>query len=152
MVSRLSGNAGWRVKQWQASVVLNAPGCAAMGTEVAARIAEALRAAKADAANIRVHMAGLEEWVFPGLEEENDKLKPEVPASKDLLQLLGAAVTALFAWIGLIAVAGASVAGAVVAFVQRRRGRAGGVNVMLATAALTLSAARLRRGVRPVAA
>ena len=41
-----------------------------------------------------VHMAGLEEWVFPGLEEENDKLKPEVPQSKDLLQLLSAAIDA----------------------------------------------------------
>ena len=41
-----------------------------------------------------VHMAGLEKWVFPGLEEERDKLKREVPQSKDLLQLLAAAVHA----------------------------------------------------------
>ena len=39
-----------------------------------------------------VHMAGLEEWVFPGLEEESKKLTREVPQSKDLLALLGAAV------------------------------------------------------------
>jgi len=41
-----------------------------------------------------VHMRGLEEWVFPGLEEERDKLKREIPQSKDLLQLLAAAVHA----------------------------------------------------------
>ena len=39
-----------------------------------------------------VHMAGLEQWVFPGLEEERDKLKREIPQPKDLLQLLNAAV------------------------------------------------------------
>jgi long-chain acyl-CoA synthetase len=43
---------------------------------------------------LEVHMAGLEEWVFPGLEEENEKLRPEVPQSKDLLQLLNAAIDA----------------------------------------------------------
>jgi len=41
-----------------------------------------------------VHMAGLEEWVFPGLEEERDKLKREAPQSKDLLQLLAATIDA----------------------------------------------------------
>ena len=39
-----------------------------------------------------VHMAGLEEWVFPGLEEESKALGREVPQSKDLLSLLAAAV------------------------------------------------------------
>ena len=39
-----------------------------------------------------VHMAGLEQWVFPGLEEERDKLTREIPQPKDLLQLLNAAV------------------------------------------------------------
>jgi long-chain acyl-CoA synthetase len=39
-----------------------------------------------------VHMKGLEEWVFPGLEEENKALRRELPQSKDLLQLLAAAV------------------------------------------------------------
>ena len=39
-----------------------------------------------------VHMAGLEEWVFPGLEEENEKLEREIPQSKDLIQLLNASV------------------------------------------------------------
>jgi long-chain acyl-CoA synthetase len=39
-----------------------------------------------------VHMKGLEEWVFPGLEEESKALHREVPQSKDLLQLLAAAV------------------------------------------------------------
>ena len=41
-----------------------------------------------------VHMAGLEEWVFPGLEEERDKLTREIPQPKDLIQLLNAAVHA----------------------------------------------------------
>ncbi len=41
-----------------------------------------------------VHMAGLEEWVFPGLEEERSKLKRDAPQSKDLLQLLAASVEA----------------------------------------------------------
>ena len=41
-----------------------------------------------------VHMAGLEEWVFPGLEEERNKLTREVPQPKDLIQLLNAAVHA----------------------------------------------------------
>ena len=39
-----------------------------------------------------VHMAGLEEWVFPGLEEESKALKRGQPQSKDLLALLNAAV------------------------------------------------------------
>ncbi len=41
-----------------------------------------------------VHMKGLEEWVFPGLEEERDKLKREAPQSKDLLQLLAQSIEA----------------------------------------------------------
>lgn len=41
-----------------------------------------------------VHMPGLEEWVFPGLEEERDKLKRQAPQSKDLLQLLNGAIEA----------------------------------------------------------
>ena len=43
---------------------------------------------------LEVHMAGLEEWVFPGLEEESKALRREVPAPKDLLQLLAGAVHA----------------------------------------------------------
>ncbi len=39
-----------------------------------------------------VHVQGLEEWVFPGLEEESDKARREVPQPKDLLQLLNASV------------------------------------------------------------
>ncbi len=39
-----------------------------------------------------VHVQGLEEWVFPGLEEESDKVRREVPQPKDLLQLLNASV------------------------------------------------------------
>src|SRR5947209_7248987 len=41
-----------------------------------------------------VHMRGLEEWVFPGLEEERKALKREVPQPKDLLALLAASVHA----------------------------------------------------------
>ena len=41
-----------------------------------------------------VHMRGLEEWVFPGLEEENKALKREVPQPKDLIALLAGAVHA----------------------------------------------------------
>ena len=41
-----------------------------------------------------VHMAGLEEWVFPGLEEESKALRREVPQPKDLLALLAGAVHA----------------------------------------------------------
>ncbi|HZX93781.1 MAG TPA: AMP-binding protein [Myxococcales bacterium] len=37
-----------------------------------------------------VHMRGLEEWVFPGLEEESKALRREVPQPKDLLALLAA--------------------------------------------------------------
>ncbi len=37
---------------------------------------------------MEVHMRGLEEWVFPGLEEERQALKREVPQPKDLLALL----------------------------------------------------------------
>jgi long-chain acyl-CoA synthetase len=40
---------------------------------------------------MEVHMRGLEEWVFPGLEEETKALKREVPQPKDLLALLAAA-------------------------------------------------------------
>ncbi len=43
---------------------------------------------------LEVHMNGLEEWVFPGLEEESQALRREVPQPKDLLQLLSAAVHA----------------------------------------------------------
>jgi long-chain acyl-CoA synthetase len=43
---------------------------------------------------LEVHMAGLEEWVFPGLEEESKALRREVPQPKDLLQLLSGAVHA----------------------------------------------------------
>jgi len=39
-----------------------------------------------------VHMKGLEEWVFPGLEEESAKDLRELPQPKDLLQLLNASV------------------------------------------------------------
>ncbi|MFL5311153.1 MAG: AMP-binding protein [Myxococcales bacterium] len=39
-----------------------------------------------------VHVQGLEEWVFPGLEEESDKARGAVPQPKDLLQLLNASV------------------------------------------------------------
>src|SRR5439155_533740 len=39
-----------------------------------------------------VHVQGLEEWVFPGLEEESDKARREVPQPKDLLQLRNASV------------------------------------------------------------
>ncbi|HEY6050411.1 MAG TPA: AMP-binding protein, partial [Thermoanaerobaculia bacterium] len=39
-----------------------------------------------------VHMKGLEEWVFPGLEEESRKEVREIPQPKDLLQLLNASV------------------------------------------------------------
>src|SRR3989454_4571740 len=38
-----------------------------------------------------VHMHGLEQWVFPGLEEERQALKREVAQPKDLLALLAAA-------------------------------------------------------------
>jgi long-chain acyl-CoA synthetase len=37
-----------------------------------------------------IHMRGLEEWVFPGLEEERKALKREVAQPKDLLALLAA--------------------------------------------------------------
>jgi long-chain acyl-CoA synthetase len=40
---------------------------------------------------LEVHMAGLEEWVFPGLEEESKALRREVSQPKDLLALLAAA-------------------------------------------------------------
>ncbi|HEX9578509.1 MAG TPA: AMP-binding protein [Myxococcales bacterium] len=40
---------------------------------------------------LEVHMRGLEEWVFPGLEEESRALRREVPQPKDLLALLAAA-------------------------------------------------------------
>ncbi len=40
---------------------------------------------------MEVHMKGLEEWVFPGLEEESKALGREVPQPKDLLALLAAA-------------------------------------------------------------
>src|SRR5438552_2681961 len=40
---------------------------------------------------MEVHMRGLEEWVFPGLEEETKALKREVSQPKDLLALLAAA-------------------------------------------------------------
>ncbi len=43
---------------------------------------------------LEVHMAGLEEWVFPGLEEESKALRRAVPQPKDLLQLLQGAVHA----------------------------------------------------------
>ena len=43
---------------------------------------------------LEVHMAGLEEWVFPGLEEESKALRRAVPQPKDLLQLLAGAVHA----------------------------------------------------------
>jgi long-chain acyl-CoA synthetase len=39
---------------------------------------------------LEVHMAGLEEWVFPGLEEESQALRREIPQPKDLLALLAA--------------------------------------------------------------
>ena len=39
---------------------------------------------------MEVHMRGLEEWVFPGLEEERKALKREVAQPKDLLALLAA--------------------------------------------------------------
>ncbi|TMA14709.1 MAG: hypothetical protein E6J85_20905, partial [Deltaproteobacteria bacterium] len=39
-----------------------------------------------------VHMKGLEEWVFPGLEEESSKDLRELLQPKDLLQLLNASV------------------------------------------------------------
>ena len=39
-----------------------------------------------------VHMAGLEQWVFPGLEEERNKLTRDIPQPKDLIQLLNASV------------------------------------------------------------
>ncbi|HEY2030737.1 MAG TPA: AMP-binding protein, partial [Myxococcales bacterium] len=39
---------------------------------------------------LEVHMAGLEEWVFPGLEEESEALRREIPQPKDLLALLAA--------------------------------------------------------------
>ena len=39
---------------------------------------------------MEVHMRGLEEWVFPGLEEETQALKREVAQPKDLLALLAA--------------------------------------------------------------
>src|SRR5437762_4539939 len=39
---------------------------------------------------MEVHMRGLEEWVFPGLEEESKALKREVAQPKDLLALLAA--------------------------------------------------------------
>ncbi len=39
---------------------------------------------------MEVHMRGLEEWVFPGLEEESKALRREVPQPKDLLALLAA--------------------------------------------------------------
>ncbi|HET7786381.1 MAG TPA: AMP-binding protein, partial [Myxococcales bacterium] len=39
---------------------------------------------------LEVHMRGLEEWVFPGLEEESRALGREVPQPKDLLALLAA--------------------------------------------------------------
>ena len=38
-----------------------------------------------------VHMRGLEQWVFPGLEEERKALRREVPQPRDLLALLAAA-------------------------------------------------------------
>ena len=40
---------------------------------------------------LEVHMRGLEEWVFPGLEEERKALRREVAQPKDLLALLAAA-------------------------------------------------------------
>ena len=43
---------------------------------------------------LEVHMSGLEEWVFPGLEEESQALRREVAQPKDLLQLLAGAVHA----------------------------------------------------------
>ena len=43
---------------------------------------------------LEVHMAGLEEWVFPGLEEESKALRREVAQPKDLLALLAGAVHA----------------------------------------------------------
>ncbi|MFL5453191.1 MAG: AMP-binding protein [Myxococcales bacterium] len=39
-----------------------------------------------------MHMKGLEEWVFPGLEEESSKDVRDFPQPKDLLQLLNAGV------------------------------------------------------------
>jgi long-chain acyl-CoA synthetase len=39
---------------------------------------------------LEVHMAGLEEWVFPGLEEESQALRREIPQPKDLIALLAA--------------------------------------------------------------
>ncbi|MCA1829063.1 MAG: AMP-binding protein [Myxococcales bacterium] len=43
---------------------------------------------------LEVHMAGLEEWVFPGLEEESKALRREIAQPKDLLALLAGAVHA----------------------------------------------------------
>ena len=43
---------------------------------------------------MEVHMRGLEEWVFPGLEEESKALKREVAQPKDLLALLAASQNA----------------------------------------------------------
>jgi long-chain acyl-CoA synthetase len=43
---------------------------------------------------LEVHMEGLEEWVFPGLEEESRALRREVAQPKDLLALLAAAAHA----------------------------------------------------------
>ena len=40
---------------------------------------------------LEVHMRGLEEWVFPGLEEESKALRREVAQPRDLLALLAAA-------------------------------------------------------------
>src|SRR5207245_11367383 len=39
-------------------------------------------------------VVGMEEWVFPGLEEERAKAGREVPQPRDLLQLLNASVHA----------------------------------------------------------
>jgi long-chain acyl-CoA synthetase len=39
---------------------------------------------------LEVHMEGLEEWVFPGLEEESEALRREIAQPKDLLALLAA--------------------------------------------------------------
>ena len=43
---------------------------------------------------LEVHMKGMEEWVFPGLEEESKKRVHSVKAQRDLLELLDAAVEA----------------------------------------------------------
>src|SRR5256886_5506498 len=40
---------------------------------------------------LTVHMQGLEEWVFPGLEEESKALRREISQPRDLLALLAAA-------------------------------------------------------------